>query len=119
MYAAESLGTQNMNIMAPLAVSAVWMLLFRKFPSWNWFHRVIDRLPSPLKTLWAGWTECAYCGGFWVALLVRYVTGLKFLSFEPGLSPLVDWSLDALTTGLVVLLIIRSSDALAAVGQKH
>jgi hypothetical protein len=113
-----------MDITAPLVVSAVWMLLFRKFPSWNWFRRLIDRFPSPLKNLWAVWTDCTYCGGFWIALLVRYVTGIKFLTFQPGLMPadwyfLIDWYLDALTTGLVALLIIRILDALAAVAPKH
>jgi hypothetical protein len=108
-----------MNLATPLVVAAVWMLLFRKFPSWTWFRRLVDRLPSPLKTLWVGWTECAYCGGFWIALLIRSITGLKFLNFRPGLFPFIDWYLDALTTGLVVLLIIRLSDALGAVGTKH
>jgi hypothetical protein len=108
-----------MNVAAPLVVSAVWMLLFRKIPSWGWFRRLIARFPSPLQSLWAGWTDCAYCGGFWVALLIRYVAGLKFLTFPPTLLPVIDWYLDALTTGLAVLLIIRFSDALAAIGQKH
>lgn len=108
-----------MDIAAPLVVSAVWMLLFRKFPSWSWFRRLIDRFPSPLKTLWVGWTDCVYCGGFWIEPLVRRVTGMKFLTFRPGLMPLIDWYLDALTTGIAALLVIRILDALGAVAPKH
>jgi hypothetical protein len=103
----------QIGVTAPFVSAAVWILLFRKFPSWVSFFPAMGKLPTPLKKLWRGWTDCAYCGGFWVALLVRYLTGLKFLMLN-GISPIVDWSLDALTVGFVTLLLIRTSDALAA-----
>lgn len=108
-----------MNFAAPLVVSAIWMFLFRKIPSWNWFPRFLGFLPSPLKTLWAGWTDCTFCGGFWIALLLRYITDLNFITFQPEIAPFIDWPLDALTVGLVALLIIRVLDALKAVCPKH
>jgi|SRR3954470_19930316 len=103
----------QIGITAPFVSAAVWILFFRKFPSWVSFFPVIRRFPTPLKKLWSGWSDCAYCGGFWVALLVRYLTGLKFLLLN-GISPIVDWSVDALTVGFVTLLLIRTSDALTA-----
>lgn len=114
-----SLEVARMNIAAPLIVSAVWMFLFRKVPSWSWFSRLLDRFPSPLKDLWAVWTDCTFCGGFWIALLVRWVAGMNFLTFQMELWPPIDWALDALTTGLAALFIIRVLDALKAVCPKH
>jgi hypothetical protein len=108
-----------MNLATPLVVSAVWMLIFRKFPSWPWFHQMIERFPPRLKALWMGWTDCAYCGAFWIAMPIRYVTGLRFIEFRTPLVPGLDWPLDAVTTGLAVLFVIRVLDALRTVGEKH
>ena len=104
-----------MEISACLLSAAIWMFIFRKMPSWSWFKSLLEKFPHFLRKLWDGWTECAYCGGFWVALGVRYLTGLKTIHLS-GETPLaLNWVLDALTTGIGVLLFIRILDALAPV----
>ncbi|MES2906823.1 MAG: hypothetical protein V4691_07350 [Pseudomonadota bacterium] len=108
-----------MNFATPLIVAAVWMFLFRKMPSWSWFPPLLERFPTPLRNLWSGWVDCAFCGGFWVALILRWVTGLHLLIFPLETLPIIEWLLDALAAGLAALFIIRVLDALKAVAGSH
>jgi hypothetical protein len=108
-----------MNAATPIVIAAVWMFLFRKAPSWGWFSRALGGLPSPVKGLWQGWTDCTYCGGFWIALLVRAALGMKFLTFPEGAQAYLEVPLDALSAGLGALLIILILDALKARAGSH
>jgi hypothetical protein len=105
---------QTMDPNAILLSSGIWFFLFRNLSSWKWFEVVKRRFPLFLEKLWNGWTECSYCGGFWVALLVGAVSGLHTVSFAPELPTVLAWPLDAFATAIGVLLTIRILDALAA-----
>ena len=104
-----------MELSASLVSTGIWLFLFRKIPSWGWFKSLRKRLPKSLNLLWDGWTECAYCGGFWIALAVRWSTELNTIQFPHRTPAGLDWILDALATAVGVLLCVRILDALAAV----
>lgn len=97
-----------------LVSTAIWMFLFRKLATWKWFVALRKRFHVSLEYLWKGWTDCAYCGAFWIALVVRGVTGLHSVDFPKDAPLLVLWVLDALATAIGVLLVVRILDALGA-----
>src|ERR1700733_14450635 len=104
-----------MDIRAISVATALWMFIFRKVPSWPWFPFVYARYPMLIRRLWDGWTEGAFCGGFWVALLLRSSTGLHTIHFDSNTASIIQWPLDGLTTAIGVLFWIRILDALRAV----
>ena len=99
---------------------AVYLLFWDKLPNWgNWFKSLIKALPQPLQTLYGQWT-CAYCAGFWIALVLHAVTGLwtiPALATPPEymgiLGVPVNWFLDALASAT---LIYTANMALKAMG---
>ena len=99
---------------------AIYLLFWDKLPTWgNWFQSLIDALPQPLQTLYGQWI-CAYCAGFWIALVLHAMTGLwtiPALAFPPEhmgiLGVPVSWFLDALASAT---LIYTANMALKALG---
>ena len=54
---------------------SLYVLIWEKLPDWGtWFNAIINKLPKPLAYLYQAW-RCPYCFGFWVALLLHYLTG--------------------------------------------
>jgi hypothetical protein len=92
-----------MQIELPLITLAVWFFLTKKLPTWGWFARIEARFTGPVAWVWDGWKACAYCGGFWLAMLLRALTGRQTL---PALDPLplpIDWIADAFATAILAL----------------
>lgn len=97
----------------PLMGLSIHILFWEKLPSWgNWFNTILNKLPKFLQKLYADW-ECAYCAGFWIALVLHAMTGLWTI---PALSamniPILAWLIDALAAAL---LIYAGSFAVAAI----
>lgn len=99
---------------------AIYLLFWDKLPGWGgWFQSVINALPQPLQTLYGQWV-CAYCSGFWIALVLHAMTGLWTI---PALAPSpeymgilgvpANWFLDALASAT---LIYTGNMALKALG---
>ena len=88
---------------------ALHLLFWDKLPNWgSWFRAIIEAMPARLQTLYGQW-NCAYCAGFWIALVLHAVTGLwtiPALAAPPGYTGLlglpVAWFLDALATGTLI-----------------
>lgn len=98
---------------AILVSSAIWMFIFRKMATWKWFSTLRKRFPGKVEYLWKNWTDCAYCGVFWIALIVRASTKLHSIDFTGDTHVAFVWILDALATAIGALLLIRILDALA------
>lgn len=98
-----------MSIEVPIVTAALWMFFFRKVPSWNWFQKILSSNESFQKH-WGGWVSCPYCSGFWLALALRLIMGVSFVSFPEGSNVVLEWTLDSLATALVVLFVIRILD---------
>lgn len=64
-----------MDFSIVLVSLSLYVLIWEKLPDWGtWFNRLIERLPKPLAYLYQAW-RCPYCFGFWIALLLHYLTG--------------------------------------------
>ncbi len=87
-----------MNFALTILTLGVWFLMAQKLPTWNWFVKVKSWFPAPLTYLWDAWAGCMFCGGFWLALLLKAVTGLATVSELNQLHPLLGFPLDALAT---------------------
>ncbi|MGJ8529289.1 hypothetical protein [Maritalea sp.] len=99
-----------MNWEIVLLGAAIHLLFWDKLPEWGTlFNRFIAALPKPLQTLYADW-ECPFCAGFWIALVLHFLTGMWFL---PKLIWMTDhllwvglplaWFFDALAAALMIL----------------
>jgi uncharacterized membrane protein len=107
-----------MSIASSLIVASVWMFIFRKMRSWNWFETlIVAHFPEPIRNLWEGWTNCAYCGGFWIALGVRAITTQTTLTYTENTPFFLTWIFDALVTAFIVLFYIRVLDCLASISK--
>lgn len=90
---------------------SLYILIWEKLPDWGtWFNYLIERLPAPLAYLYQAW-RCPYCFGFWVALLLHYLTGshtvlvLHNMTDEFGvLGQSLAIFLDALAAALLIML---------------
>ena len=101
-----------MEITLILIGSAIHVLVWDKLPDWgDWFNKLISRLPGPLAYLYQAW-HCAYCFGFWIALLLHAVVGVYTLpqladmpEYLGILATPLAWFMDALVTALMMLFI--------------
>jgi hypothetical protein len=87
-----------MNFALTIMTLGAWFLMAQKMPTWNWFVKVKSWFPSPLTFLWDAWAGCSFCGGFWIALLLKSITGLATVPELNHLHPLLAFPLDALVT---------------------
>lgn len=87
-----------MNFALMILTLGAWVLMSQKMPTWNWFVRVKEWFPAPVAYLWDAWAGCVFCGGFWLALLLKLVTGLATVPELGHLHPLLAFPLDALAT---------------------
>lgn len=93
-----------MNLALTVLTLGAWFLMAQKLPTWNWFIRVKCWFPAPVAYLWDAWVACVFCGGFWLALLLKLVTGLATVSELKPLHPLLGFPLDALATATLASL---------------
>ena len=104
---------------------AIYLLVWEKLPEWgNWFDRMIQWLPSILKSLYEGW-RCPYCSGFWISLLLQQLTGLQTLSsLQFGNELVLDMNyfvhrfLDALASATCILFLKLLLDAVSGYALK-
>lgn len=87
-----------MSFALAILTLGAWFLMSQKAPTWNWFVKVKNWFPSPLAYLWDAWAGCVFCGGFWIAILLKMATGLATVPELNHLHPLLAYSLDALAT---------------------
>ncbi|MGE0126838.1 MAG: hypothetical protein AB7U82_01945 [Blastocatellales bacterium] len=87
-----------MSFALAILTLGAWVLMAQKMPTWNWFMTVKGHFPKPLAALWDAWAGCVFCGGFWIALLLKLATGLATVPELNHLHPLLAYSLDALAT---------------------
>ena len=98
---------------------AVYLLIWDKLPNWgSWFKTILNALPAPLQTLYSQW-NCAYCSGFWIALVLHQVTGLWTLpalaeppSYMGAIGLPINLFLDALASGTMIYVANRALLAL-------
>lgn len=98
---------------------ALYLLIWEKLPDWGtWFVKLLNLLPGFLKTLYEQWV-CAYCVGFWLGLMVHWVTGLWTIEalrdlpeFWGPAGPAIGWFLDALATGTIIYFLKNILDAI-------
>jgi len=108
-----------MDFTTSLLGFALYLLIWEKLPDWGtWFTSFLKALPRPLQALYSQWV-CAYCVGFWLALLLHAVTGLwtipalsEMPSFWGPAGPVIGWFLDALATGTVIYFAKNALDAI-------
>jgi hypothetical protein len=93
-----------MNIALTILTLGVWFLMSQKMPMWNWFTKLKRWFPSPLAFLWDAWAGCVFCGGFWIAMLLRLTTGLVTIPELQALHPALAFLLDGLATATLALL---------------
>ena len=99
-----------MSFQLALIGISIHILVWEKLPEWGtWFNTLLAKLPGPLQTLYGQW-RCAYCAGFWIALVLHAVTGfwtIPSLASLPAYwgpaAPLVGWFLDALATAALIV----------------
>ncbi|WP_105168260.1 hypothetical protein [Pseudoalteromonas sp. T1lg23B] len=109
-----------MNITLAIIGLSLHILIWEKLPDWgNWFNRIVERLPKPLRYLYDAW-RCPYCFGFWVALLLHGLTGVYTLEslkdmplYLDVMSVPIAWLLDSLATALLIMLGSLTINALA------
>lgn len=94
-----------MNFELALITLAVWFFLAKKFSNWTWVTALTDIFPGPVKALGKAWMVCSFCGGFWIALALRGVTGWQTLPALSRLHFTIDWPLDALATAMLVTIV--------------
>ncbi len=87
-----------MNLALTILTLGAWVLMSQKMPTWNWFMKLKGWFPTPLDYLWDAWAGCVFCGGFWLALLLKLTTGLVTIPELNHLHPLLAFPLDALAT---------------------
>lgn len=94
-----------MNPELPLVTLSAWFFFARKFSSWGWVATSRGILPRPLRELWEAWRDCPFCGGFWIALGFKALTGWMTLPAIGAVSIpwYAAWFLDGLVTSMVVL----------------
>jgi hypothetical protein len=91
-----------------LITFGLWVLMAQKMTGWHWFSALHSTFPEPVRGVWDAWTECAFCGGFWLALLLKAATGLSTLpalaavARPAPLATALDWTLDPLATAAAV-----------------
>ncbi|TQV87730.1 hypothetical protein [Aliikangiella coralliicola] len=98
-----------MNYEIPLMGLAIHLLVWEKLPAWgNWFNAILNRLPSSIQKLYSDW-KCAYCFGFWIALVLHALTDnftfalIENLAEKFGSSSLIlAWFLDALASATII-----------------
>ena len=89
---------------------SIHKLVWEKLPDWGtWFNAILAKLPRPLSYLYEAW-RCPYCFGFWIALVLQYVTGIKTLSAMQQLpithevtAAVIAAFLDALAAALLIM----------------
>ncbi len=99
--------------------TAVHILIWEKLPEWgSWFNTLLQMLPRPLQILYEQW-RCAYCAGFWIALVLHALTGfwtIPALAHLPGnlgvISLPVGWTLDALASATLIYFAVLSIRAI-------
>ncbi len=83
--------------------TSIHVLIWEKLPEWgSWFNALLVKLPRPLRKLYDDW-HCAYCAGFWIALLLHAITGIwtiPALGEMSGFGVFLAWILDALATAI-------------------
>ncbi len=95
-----------MNFELPLITLALWFFIAQKFSNWKWVRAVTNVIfPGPLNTLWKSLMTCSFCGGFWIALALRGVTGWQTLPELSSLHIGLDWTLDALATAMLATIV--------------
>ncbi len=87
-----------MNFALTILTLGAWILMSQKMSTWNWFVKLKGWFPAPLASLWEAWAGCVFCGGFWLALLLKLATGLATVNELNHLHPLLAFPLDALAT---------------------
>lgn len=87
-----------MNSALAILTLGAWFLMAQKMPTWNWFLKLKSWFPAPLANLWDAWAGCVFCGGFWLALLLKLTTGLATVPELKQLHPLLALPLDVLAT---------------------
>jgi len=98
-----------MNIEIVIIGAAIHILFWEKLPEWGTlFSRIVAALPQPLKQLYKDW-HCAYCAGFWIALVLHGLTGmflfptLENVTFHLGVAGQpIAWILDALGAAAMI-----------------
>lgn len=96
-----------MNVALMILTLGAWVLMSQKMPTWRWFVKVKGWFPAPLAYLWDAWAGCVFCGGFWLALLLKLATGLATVPELNQLHPLLAFPLDALATTTLASLTIN------------
>ncbi|MGB0942988.1 MAG: hypothetical protein ACPGUE_11325 [Marinomonas sp.] len=99
---------------------SLYILIWEKLPDWGtWFNYLIERLPAPLAYLYQAW-RCPYCFGFWVALVLHYLTGSYTLAAMHNMpeaygviGTYIGVFLDSLVAALLIMLGKLSLSALA------
>ena len=64
---------------------------------------ISNKFPKPILHLWEGWTACAFCGGFWLALALHALTGMQSMPVLSVLPLVLDWLPDGLVTAMLTL----------------
>jgi hypothetical protein len=96
-----------MNFGLTLLTLGAWFLMAQKMPTWNWFVKLKSWFPTPLANLWEAWAACVFCGGFWLALLLKLTTGLATIPELNHLHPALAFPLDALATTTLAALTLN------------
>lgn len=105
--------------------AAIHILIWQKLPEWgSWFNALLAKLPRPLQTLYSQW-HCAYCAGFWIALVLHALTGFWSI---PALADLVGtmrgfgmplaWFLDGLASAMLIYLTVLATKAIGLPAMK-
>jgi hypothetical protein len=102
-----------MNFALTVLTLGAWFLMSQKLPTWKSFLNLKSWFPSPLAYLWDAWAGCVFCGGFWIAMLLRLSTGLTTIPELQGLHPLLAVSLDALATATIASLTVSLTGPMA------
>ncbi len=114
-----------MDLTTTLIGFSFYILIWEKLPEWGtWFNALLKWLPRPIQALYEQW-RCPYCVGFWMALALHAATGLWTLPvlenlplFWGALGPVIGWFLDALATGILILICKLSLDAIGLPAMK-
>jgi hypothetical protein len=102
-----------MNIALTILTLGAWFLMSQKMPTWNWFMKLKGWFPSPLVFLWDAWAGCVFCGGFWIAVLLRLTTDLATIPELRQLHPALAFPLDALATATLASLTLSLTGPLS------
>ena len=95
-----------MNFALTVLTLGVWFLMSQKLPGWKSFMKLKACFPPAVAFLWDAWAGCVFCGGFWIAMLLRLTTGLTTIPELRQLHPLYAFPLDALATATLASLTV-------------